>query len=164
MKNLVVYYSWIGNTEVVAREIHQMVGGDLIKIEEVKQRKAGIGFAGAGFSALTGLKSKLKAVDFSLDGYENVFLGAQVWASHSTPAINAFLSKANFKNKNIYLFMTKADDKVPGKVIDSISKRIERKGGKVIDSISITTRIDSIISPEAAKAQVLDWISKTGIK
>jgi flavodoxin len=163
MKNIVVYYSWTGNTEVVAREIHDMVGGDLKKIEEVKQRTGGIGFAGGAFSAMLGLKSKIKPMDFSMSDYENIFLGGQVWASHSAPAINAFLDKADLKDKKVYLFLTKADDKVPQKVIDSISQRVERKGGKFIDALSITTSMKSVISPEAVRKPAEDWLRKNSI-
>lgn len=160
MKNLVIYYSWTGNTEVVANEIYKLVGGDIKKIEEVKQRKTGAGFAGAAFSALLGLKSRLKLMNFTLNEYENVFLGAQVWAAHSTPAINTFLSRAILKNKKVYLFITKADEKVPQKVIDSISKRIEKRGGKVIDSFSVTTHMNSVITPDTIRESVLEFIKK----
>jgi flavodoxin len=164
MKNLVVYYSWMGNTEVVAKEIHQLVGGGLIRIEEVKQRKTGVGFASSAFSALLGLKSSLKPMNFTFNEYENVFLGAQVWAAHSTPAINTFLSRAILKDKKVYLFITKADEKVPQKVIDSITKRVEKRGGKVVDSFSVTTRMESVITPDAIKEPVSDWVKKVNIK
>lgn len=163
MKNLVVYYSWTGNTEVVAREIQKLAGADLKKIEEIKHRKSGIGFAGAGLSALLGIKSKLKTMNFSLKGYQNIFLGGQVWASRSTPAINTFISKTNFKNKKVYLFLTEADDKVPQKVIDSITKRIEKKGGKIVDSLYVTTKMGAVITPEAIKDKVSDFIKKAGL-
>lgn len=163
MKNLVVYYSYMGNTEVVAKEIYQVVGGDLIKIEEVKKRKPG-GMMGPALSALLGLKSRLKKMDFTLAGYENIFLGVQVWAARSTPAINTFLSKADLKNKKVYLFVTKADEKIPQAVIDSIARRIEKRGGKIVDSLSITTRMGSIIAPDAFMEQILEWIKKSGVK
>ena len=163
MKNLVVYYSWMGNTEVVANEIRKSVGGDLKKIEEVKQRKTGAGFMGAAFSAFMGMKSRLKPMDYSLKDYDNVFLGAQVWAARSTPAINTFISKAGLKGKKVYLFLTKADNKVPQNVIDSITKRIEKRGGKVVDSFSITTQMNSIITSEAVKEQVSEWVKKLDI-
>jgi flavodoxin len=163
MKNLVVYYSFMGSTEVVAKEIHQLVGGDLIKIEEVKPRKKG-SMMGPAFSALLGLKSRLKKMDFTLAGYENIFLGVQVWAARSTPAINTFLSKADLKNKKVYLFVTKADEKIPQAVIDSIARKIEKRGGKVVDSLSVTTRMDSIITPDTFMGQLTDWIKKAGIQ
>lgn len=40
----IVYYSWVGNTEVVAKEIQRLTGFDLLKIEEKKERKLGNGF------------------------------------------------------------------------------------------------------------------------
>lgn len=157
MKNLVVYYSWTGNTEVAAKVIHDIAGGDIIKIEEVKQRKAGAGFMGAAVSAIFGLKSRIKPMDFSLKKYDNIFLGSQVWAAHTVPAINTFLKKADLNNKKVYLFITKADEKVPQQVIDSISERVQKKGGRVIDSYSITTVMKSIIKPEDVKEGLSQW-------
>ena len=116
-KSLIIFYSWVGNTEVVAREIRNQTGFDIQKIEEKKDRKLG-SIMSAALGAIIGLKSRLKPIDFLLADYENIFLGAQVWAGKTTPAINKYLSKASFKNKNIWLFITKADDKEPKKVID----------------------------------------------
>lgn len=157
MKNLIVYYTLTVNTEAVAKELHKKVGGDLKKIEEEKQRKTGIGFAGAAVSALFGLKSKLKPMDFSLNSYDAIFIGGQVWAGHCTPAINAFIDKADFKNKNVYLFLTEADNKAPQKVIDSIKNRIEKRGGKFIESFYVTTVMGNTLSAEAIKELLPDW-------
>lgn len=163
MKSLVAYYSWTGNTEVVANEIHQLVGADLKKIEEVKTRKSGIGFAGAALSAVIGLKSRLKPMDFTLKNYDNVFLGGPIWASSSTPAINSFINKADLMGKKVYLFLTEGDDKTPQKAIDSITKRIEKRGGKVAGNIFITTKMNSVIAPEEVKSPVLEWIRKEAV-
>ena len=163
MKNLVVYYSFMGNTEVVAKEIHQVVGGDLVKIEEVKKRKPG-SMMGPAFSAFLGLKSRLKKMDYTLAGCENIFLGTQVWAAHITPATKTFLSKADLKNKKVYLFITKADEKVPQAIIDAIAKMVEKRGGKVVDSFSVTTVMKSLITPDAFKGQLNDWIEKLVVK
>lgn len=162
MNTIIVYYSWTGNTEAVAKVIQQMVGGDIKKLEEVKQRRKS-GFGLAAFSALVGLKSRLKSMDFSLKGYENIFIGTPVWAAHSTPAINTFLGKADLKNKKIYLFVTKADDKEPQKVYDSLANRIEKLGGKVADRFSITTRMNEVITPESIKDSVSEWLKKANI-
>ncbi len=159
MKNLVIYYSWMGNTEVVAKEIQQLVGGDIKKIEEARGRKAK-SFAGAAASAFLGSKSRLKTMDFTLRGYENIFLGTPVWAAHSTPAINTFLNNADLKEKKVYLFLTKADDKEPQKVYGSIANRIEKRGGKVADSFSITTKMNSVITPESVRESVSGWIER----
>jgi flavodoxin len=160
--SLIVYYSWVGNTEVVAKEILRLTGADMQKIEERKDRKLG-NIAGGAMSAFLGFKSNIKPMDFSLASYENIFLGLQVWAGRSTPAINRYLSKACFKDKKVWLFITKGDEKEPQKFIDSITKRIEKKGGKVIDTISITTnwepKTNIPISPEEVEGNIQEWIS-----
>jgi len=160
MRNLIVYYSWTGNTEVVAGVIHSLVSGDLKKIEEVKMRKGGLGFAGAAFSALFGFKSKLKPTDINMDDYDTIYLGTPVWASRSTPAINSFIDMYNFRDKKVYLFLTLADGRIPQKCIDSMTSRIEKRGGKVVSSIYIRTTMGSVISPESVKKTVSDWLKK----
>lgn len=168
MKNnsLIVYYSWVGSTEVVAKEIQRLTEFDIQKIEEKKERKLGK-IAGAAMGAFLGFKSNLKQMDFEMEGYENIFLGAQVWAGKTTPAINKFLKKASFKDKKVWLFITKADEKVPQQVIDSITKRIEKKGGSVVDSMAITTKWDPKtnipIAPEEVKDEVYDWLKSGDI-
>jgi flavodoxin len=159
---LIVYYSWVGNTEVVAKEIQKLTGSDIQKIEETKNRKFG-NIAGGAMSAFLGLKSNIKPMDFTLASYENIFLGVQIWAGKTTPAINKYLSKACFKDKKVWLFITKGDEKEPQKFIESTTKRIEKKGGKVIDTISITTKWEPEtnipISPEEVESNIQEWIS-----
>lgn len=162
-KGAIVYYSWVGNTEVVAKEIQRLTAYDLIKIEEEKERKLG-SIMGAGMGAFFGLRSSIKPAALSLEGYDNIFLGAQVWAGKTTPAVNEFLSKANIKGKKVWIFITKADNKVPHKVIDSIKRRVENKGGEVIDCISLTTKWDPKtnipISVEEISSSIKDWINQ----
>lgn len=168
MKNssLIVYYSWIGSTEVVAKEIQRLTGFDIQRIEEKKTRKLGK-VPGAAMVAVLGLKSRIKPMDFALEEYENIFLGAQVWAGKTSPAINNYLKKASFKNKKVWLFLTKGDEKVPQQVIDSITKRIEKKGGIVVDSMSITTKWDPKVNKPIAREEVekpvFDWLERNGI-
>ncbi|WP_422124508.1 flavodoxin family protein [Planococcus sp. X10-3] len=165
MKNssLIVYYSWIGSTEVVAKEIQRLTGFDIQRIEEKKKRTPGK-IAGAAMGAFLGFKSSLKPMDFALEEYENIFLGGQVWAGKTPPAINQYLKKASFKDKKVWLFLTKGDEKVPQQVIDSITKRIEKKGGKVVDSISITTKWDPKvnlpIALEEVQEPIYNWLKK----
>lgn len=162
-KSLIVYYSWVGNTEVAAKEIQAQTGFGIQKIEEIKERKKS-SIGSSAMSAFFGFKSSIKPVDFSMKGYRNIILGAQVWAGKTTPAINSFLGKADFKDKKVWLFITKADEKIPQKVIDSIKSRIEKKGGKVMDCLSLTTKWDPKtnipVSAEEVRSNITDWIKK----
>ena len=167
-KSLIVFYSWVGNTEVAAKEIQRQTGFDLQKIEEKKERKSGGNIMGAALSAVMGLKSSIKPMDYALKDYDNIFLGIQVWAGKTTPAINKYLSKTDFKGKKVWIFITKADVKVPQKVIDSITARVGKKGGKVADSISFTMAWDPknpvLLSPEAIKDEISEWLEKDHVQ
>ncbi|EPE62643.1 hypothetical protein L479_00952 [Exiguobacterium sp. S17] len=168
MKNssLIVYYSWIGSTEVVAKEIQRLTEFDIQRIEDKKQRKLG-NIAGAAMGAFFGLKGSIIPMDFALKEYEHLFLGTPVWAGKTPPAINKYFKKTSFKNKKVWLFITKGDEKVPQQVIDSITKRIEKKGGKVMGSISITTKWDPKtnipIALEDVQKPIYDWLKRGGI-
>ena len=165
-KSVVVYYSWVGNTEVVAKEIQRLTGFDIQKIEEKKNRKLG-NIVGGAMGAFLGLKSNIKLMDFALSTYKNIFLGVQIWGGKTPPAVNKYLSKACFKDKKVWLFITKSDEKAPQKYIDSITRRIEKKGGKVINNISITTKWDPTtnipISPVDIEERIKAWLTKGGV-
>lgn len=161
-RTLIAYYSWTGNTETVAKEIQKLTGYDLTAIVEKKERKKS-DMPLSALTALLGMRSSLMPMDFTLEGYDRIILGCQVWAWHSTPAINSFIKKANFKGKKVFLFMTKADDKVPQKVIGSISSRIRRKGGEVIDTLSITTTMGNLIEPESFIEELRIYLQDNGL-
>lgn len=156
MKNLVLYYSRTGNTETVAKEISKAVNGELKKIELKKE----ISFMGAAFSAVLGLKGKIKSVDFNVKDYDNIFIGTPVWAGKTSTPINAFLSEADLSGKNVFVFITQADNKTPNSVYDSIEKRISAKGGKVIDNFFIQTDMKNPITSVQAAGPVVDWINR----
>lgn len=165
MRGIIVYYSWVGNTDVAAKEIASLTGFELRRIEEKKTRKLS-GIMAAAFGAMFGFSSAIKPMDFEINGYDCIFLGAQVWAGKTSPAINSFLNKANFTGKNVYLFITKGDPAVPTNVIDSITRRVQKKGGKVIDALSLTTpwdpKTNSPVAPETIRDEITDWIKRLG--
>jgi flavodoxin len=160
-KNLILYYTWVGNTKVVAEEIQRQTGFEMLQISERKERPKNK-VMGAAMGSFLGFHSRLSPMDYFFSGYDGLYLGAQVWAGKTTPAINTFLRKAQLKDKRVWLFITKADDKVPQKVIDSISARILKRGGTLVDTLSITAPWDprnpTVLSPETIKDQVQNWL------
>ena len=156
MENLIIYYSWTGNTEAAASEISALIGGKTERLCEEKLRKS---FMGSAFSAIIGNKSKLKPLGDALpeDG-ANIFLGTPIWASHCAPAINTFLDKADLKGKKVFLFFTLASEAAPEKLIKSMEYKIEAKGGKVCGSVSLQTKKGVESTPETFKERVASWI------
>jgi flavodoxin len=150
---IILFYSWTGNTEVVAREIQAQTGCDLRRIEEVKNRKPG-NIPMAAMGGFFHLKSAIKPLDVTLENYDHVFLGAQVWAGNMTPPIRSLLSKSNLKGKKVWLFMTHADDKPPQKVIETITSLVGKKGGMVAGTLTLTAKMIASDSEEQ-RAQIL---------
>lgn len=156
MKNLVVYYSRSSNTETVAKEISKQVNGDLKKIELNKD----ISFFWAAMTAIMGLKGKVKTTDFNIKEYDNIFIGSPVWGGKTSTPINAFLSDNNFAGKNVFIFITQADNKTPNSVYDSIAARVSEKGGMVRDSFFVQKDMKNPITANQAAEPVSNWINK----
>ena len=135
-KSLIVYYSCVGNTKVVAEEIRQQAGYDIRRIEETLPRQ-------------------LKGI-----------MWAALGAGKTTPAINSFLSRANFRGKKVWLFFTLASEQAPPKFIDSVTRRVEAKGGKVLGSLACISRWDPKanvpLKPEEAREKVRQWLAHMG--
>jgi flavodoxin len=154
MKSLVVYYSRSNNTETVAKEIAKAVKGEIKKIELIKE----VSFFWAAVTALLGKEGKIKHVDFDFSDYENIFIGSPVWAGKTSTPINTFLNQADFTGKNVYVFLTQADEKTPSLVFESMTARIEARGGKVKDHFFMQTNMKSPLTSEQVTKSVEEWL------
>jgi len=163
MKSLVVFYSWTGNTEMTAKALAAGTGAGLRFLKEEKKRRKASGFLGAAFGALTGSKSVLKDPDYNTDGYDILFIGTPVWAMHSTPALNTWIQNAVFKNRKVYLFITNASGREQ-RVIDSLAKRIRKKGGTILGSFAIKTERNGKIDPDKVRSKVKNWVEIQNLK
>lgn len=161
MKTLVVYYSWTGNTKAVAQEIGRQTGGRLLTLTEVKKRKSS-GFLCAAIAALFGRKSHLAPMDYSLIGYDHIYLGGPIWASHNTPAVNAFLRYAQLREKNVYLFYTHADDKNPQRALSAITDKVKGRGGRVAGTFFLQTKRKQTLPPDTVRESIANWLKETG--
>jgi flavodoxin len=110
-KKLVIYYSLTGKTELVAKAIAKTTNADLKKIGATRQE---------------------------IDNYDLIFVGSPVWALNPTPAISTFISKTNFANKKVVLFVTMG--RIGGRnAIRVMSNKIKSKGGEIIGTFAIRT-------------------------
>jgi flavodoxin len=162
-QSIIVYYSWLGNTEAVAIELNKITGFPIEQLEEAKARKQKT-YVRAVLGALFRVKSKLKKFQMKLEKYDTILLGGQVWAGHPTPAINAFLDQIDLKGKKIYLFITKSKEEAPTLAINKLRKIIEQGGGTLVDVIDFTTKWSTkgieLLKSEDIKQPLKDWIEK----
>lgn len=107
-KVLVAYFSWSGNTEKLARQIQELTGGDLFRIETVKDYPE-------EYRPCTEYAKKEKEADArpaligkvkNLDRYDVVFVGFPNWWGTAPMAVWTFLEICNLDGKTVVPFMT----------------------------------------------------------
>ena len=139
MKTAVVYYSRDGSTRVAAKVLAQKFGGEVFELEEEKKRgDAASQFMAAAFGALIGKKSKLKnSYAREMRNYDRICIGTPIWAAKAAPAVNAFISALDAKDKEIIIFTLQADPKPTSKGANILRRKLEKNGGSVTDVIPL---------------------------
>ncbi|MBQ1848385.1 MAG: flavodoxin family protein [Clostridia bacterium] len=107
MKNLIVYYSMLGNTEYAAEKAAELLGADLLRIEPEKAYpdKGFKKFFWGGKSAVMGDKPALVPYEFDAGKYDRIIFATPVWAGTFTPPIRTFIieNAAEIKGKRFAL-------------------------------------------------------------
>ncbi len=106
MKSIVVFYSYEGNTRLVAENIANSIGADIIEIKPEKEMKSKgvMKFLWGGRQAMMGVKPPLREIKKDLNSYDLIFIGTPVWAWSPAPPIRTFLEDHLPKGKRIALF------------------------------------------------------------
>ena len=130
-KSLVVYYSLTGHTKIIARHIHELVGGDIFELQTVQTYPTAhgelISQAKKELNAdyLPELKQKLG----NLDEYDTVFVGSPIWWGTDAPAVRTFLAQNNLAGKTVIPFVThdsEARNGGPGSGIQDITAQAKQ--------------------------------------
>lgn len=112
MKMLVAYFSATGTTKQKAEHLAQEKGADLYEIEpKVKYTKEDLDWMNAkARSSQEGkdeqIRPELKEEKLDLDGYDEIYLGFQIWWYRAPNIIYSFIEHNDLEGKTIHLFMT----------------------------------------------------------
>jgi len=132
MKVLIIFYSFEGNTKLVANKIAKTVDADLLELIPKEDIKKGfMKYFWGGKQVLTKIKPELLPFDVNFDDYDFLFIGTPVWAGSYAPALNSFLNNNKFSNKKIALFCCHGGRK--GNVFRKMKVALE--GNKIISEI-----------------------------
>ena len=86
-----------------------------VKLQETKKRKGIIGFIKSGYQAASKKCSELIGEPWEeIKDCDEIYLCTPVWAGSSTPAMNTFMSKADFTDKNVNIATVMADPQLNG--------------------------------------------------
>ena len=133
-KILIVYYSLTGNTQFIAEALRDSIEADILELKPIKELNADKGsrFMWGGYQSTMKKKPKLKDFDINPLEYDLVILGTPVWAWNISPPMRSFLSKFDFTDKNVALWMCHAGDGIKA----MIRFKEVLKSANVIESIS----------------------------
>lgn len=107
-KTLVVYYSRTGNTREIARQIHQLAGGDLVELETVTPYPTEYRATTeqAKRELQSGYRPPLKTRIANMAAYDVVLVGSPCWWGTFATPVWTFLSGHDFSGKTMAPFMT----------------------------------------------------------
>ena len=110
MSKLIVYFSYTGNTRMIANKIRDKLNCDILEIKTVIPYSSDYETVvndEQNSESSTKLPNILD-IELDLNKYDEIILGTPVWWYRSAPAIRTFLTKNNLSNKVIKPFATNA--------------------------------------------------------
>lgn len=153
MKNLIVYYSYEGNTEELVKGIQAGIEADVLKLVPKKEKKTKslFRFVWGGMQVYMTKKPELETYKVDISKYDNIFIGSPCWFGTYAPPINTFLSETEIKDKNIFLFVC------DGGNMRNTWKNYEEalQGNNIVDKIDFVYPIKNGI--EEAKQKAEKW-------
>lgn len=107
-KVLTVFYSYSGNTRQIAREIHKVVGGDIMEIEPSEPYPGSYNAVveRAKKEMHTGCWPELKTSRLDVMTYDTVFVGSPNWFHTLAPPVVTLLSESDLSGKSLIPFIT----------------------------------------------------------
>lgn len=106
-KVLVVYFSHGGNTQKLAKEVYDQVGGDFRRIEPIKAYPKGNKlYDYTKDEQEKNERPGFKDLDIDINQYETIFIGYPIWWYTYPQIILSFFDSYDLSNKTIVPFVT----------------------------------------------------------
>ena len=104
--SLVVYFSFDGNTKLIAEKIGETLNAAVVELKTSKKYPTeGIGkYFWGGKSVVFGDKPMLTNKSIDLSGYDTIIIGTPIWAGSFAPPIRSFVNDYKIVNKKIAIF------------------------------------------------------------
>lgn len=154
MKQLIIYYSYEGNTKLIAEEMAKATESDLMMIKPLKEMssKGFMKYVWGGRAAVMKKKPKLEPLTHNMEDYDRIIFGTPVWAGTFTPPFNTLFTDIKIKNKDVAFFCCHAGGK--GKIFNQFREML--KGNNIIGELDL---IDPLKQDKETKIKnSIDWI------
>ena len=159
-KTLVAYFSATGITKAVAKDIAEIVKGDIYEIKpEIPYTNADLNWMDKSSRSTVEMddKSSRPAIvndNAKIENYDTIYLGFPIWWYVAPTIVNTFLEKYDFSNKKIILFATSGGSGFGG-TIEYLKK-----------SVSDTTEFieGKLLNYSPSKDEIKEWIDSLPVK
>ena len=143
MKTLIAYFSATGITEMVAKKLAKITGGDLYKIvPQIPYTDVDLNWMDKNSRSSVEMRDKTSRPAISnkvenMEGYDVVYLGFPIWWYVAPTIINTFLESYDFSGKTVIPFATSGSSGMGNTVAElkiSCSPNTKWKEGKRFSS------------------------------
>lgn len=151
---LVAYFSHSGNTQVIANQIYESVGGDIFKIVTADPYPT-------NYNAVVNLAKQEQKNDYrpelatkveNMDSYDVIFVGYPNWWATMPMAVFTFLEEYDFSGKTIIPFCTHEGSAL-GRSVDDITELCSQS--TILDGLAVRGR-----DVKNAQNKVSEWLRK----
>lgn len=110
MSKLIIYFTYTGNTKIIADKIKEKLNCDILEIKTVTPYSEDYDTVvnDEQNSEASNHLPEIKDINIDLSHYDEIILGTPVWWYRPVPAIRTFLSQNNLSGKIIKPFATNA--------------------------------------------------------
>jgi len=132
MKKLVIYYSLSGNTKLIATNIAETIGADLLELKPTEDLiDSGLmKYVWGGKQVVRKFEPELLPFAKDPKNYDLIFLGTPVWAFNFSPAINTFLAQHLPAKKQLALFCCHGG--IKGKTLENMEELLLKSGNTIL--------------------------------
>jgi len=125
MKQLIVYYSYSGDTAKLAAELAEKRGCDLLEVKDAPARPGKLrAYISGSFAAIFGKGWEIRPLALELSEYDRLTIMAPVWAGGPPPQVNRFFELLPAgKNVEVILVSASGKSNCKQKLEDKLSDR-----------------------------------------
>jgi flavodoxin len=152
----VIYYSFEGNTRMVAQMIAAQTGADLLELKPQKELATHgfLKYFWGGKQAVLKEKPSLAPLERNPGEYDLIFLGTPVWAFTYAPPLHTFLAEYPLHNKQIALFC--CDEGSRGKTFANLRGALPES--KILGELELVSPLRK--DREQIEKQVKTWVKQ----
>ncbi len=139
MKTLIIYYSDSEKTKIVAETLSVKLDGDLIQIEDKKNRSGFKNRLTSSIDALRENKTEISPKRVDVSDYDVIYFGTPVWSGKPSPAIITIIDRCDLRGKDVVLFATMTSSGAKAS-LDRMEEKVKARGGRVIERFCLKTK------------------------